>query len=145
MSQGRGYSAGGGYAIGFDIDPLGRTLIRKHFSLSPVEYGPEYGLGLQLLQADLQQLCVALDRCIDELPTDEEVLLAGAAEWLKIVLVSHVASMKHPGFAEEDEWRILVTLESDNLSDVDFRQGRDALIPYYKANVSDVKTAKLRS
>lgn len=45
--------------------------------------------------------------------------------------------MKHPGFAEEDEWRILVTLDSDNLSDVDFRQGRDALIPYYKANVSE--------
>lgn len=60
LSQWRGYSAGGGYAIGFDIDPLGRTLIRKHFSLFPVEYGPEYGLGLQLLQADLQQLCVGI-------------------------------------------------------------------------------------
>lgn len=141
LSQWRAYSSGGGYAIGFETAELSRPLITQGFSLFPVEYGR--GESLQLLQADLRNLCKALERCFDEFPTDKEILLSGAVEWLKIVLVSRVSGMKHPAFAQEQEWRILVTLTSDNLCDVDFRQGRNALIPYFKANVSDVKTSKL--
>lgn len=140
LSQWRAYATGGGYAIGFETDPLSHALIRQGYSLFPVDYGP--GQSLHLCEADLRNLCRALDRCVDELQTHEEVLLAGAAEWLKIVLVSHVATMKHPGFAEEDEWRILITWPTEMPSVVEFREGRDALIPYYKAYVSDVQTSK---
>lgn len=70
-------------------------------------------------------------------------MVYGAVEWLKVILVSRVSSLKHPGFTEEQEWRILVTLTSDNLSDVKFRQGLNALIPYIELNLSDVKTSKL--
>jgi hypothetical protein len=50
---------------------------------------------------------------------------------------------KHPGFAEEQEWRILVNLLSNDIANVRYRQGRATLVPYVEVDVSDVNTSQL--
>ena len=135
LSQWRSYAdRGGGCAIGFDTSALTRAVLKQKLSLYPVDYGP--GMNSKLLTDDITALTRALDVCTQKWPGNEEVLISAACEHLKLALIFRVFWLKHPGFAEEQEWRILAEFASRDLSAVRFRQGNTTLVPYVELNLS---------
>jgi Protein of unknown function (DUF2971) len=145
LSQWRAYSdRGGGYAVGFDIEDLTEAGIKQHLSLFPVEYGA--GPHSELLTHDLNALCDALERCCRQSPGNEEQLLSAASDDLKLTLIYRLLSLKHPGFKEEKEWRILANFHPTDPSRLRFRPGQTAVVPYIELGVSDLggSNGKLR-
>jgi hypothetical protein len=143
LSQWRAYAdRGGGYAIGFETDDLTRAGLKPNLSLFPVEYG-DCGPNAELLTHDIGVVCEALDRCIGQWPADRDRLVSAASEDLKLAIIFRVLGLKHPGFREEREWRILANFDSADLSLVRFRQGRTNLIPYVELNLSDGASDRL--
>jgi len=132
LSQWRTYAdRGGGYAIGFDKQKISHFVAEKRLSLFPMEYGP--GTNSKLLSDDIRALVHAFDTCNQKWPGAEKVLLSAAVEALKISLIFRLFWLKHPGFAEEKEWRILA--EPGDLSKVRFRQGQGTLVPYIELDL----------
>jgi hypothetical protein len=90
LSQWRGYGTDQGYALGFDIAQLQSCDFGE---VVPIEYGianPKEYFAQELEAATL--------------PTAHP----GVAEWhASQWLLPRLLSVKHPGFAEEREWRIL--------------------------------------
>jgi hypothetical protein len=93
LSQWRGYGADQGYALGFDTEGLRNSKIGE---IAPVQYGipnpTEYFK---------EELAVAGFRSGHP----------GMVEWhASERLLPRLARVKHPGYAEEREWRILVQM-----------------------------------
>jgi hypothetical protein len=90
LSQWRGYGLNQGYAIGFDVARLQALNLGM---ICPVQYGidnPSEFFKNELLMA--AQLTAH----------------PGVAEWYaSLALLPRLAGVKHPGFAEEREWRFL--------------------------------------
>lgn len=120
LSQWRGYSSGGGYALGFDLGGLCEVqgpdadlmprLVRVHYGVGRIMavVGPVIGAIVHNGEAD---------------PGAQ-----GGTEGRSLVFPT-LAGMKHPAFEEEREWRLIV---AGGLSDkvVRFRQGAIAPTPY---------------
>jgi hypothetical protein len=100
-----------------------------------VEYG-DGGPDSELLAHDIDALCHALKRCAQQSPGNEDALISAACEDLKLTVIFRLFSLKHPGFREEREWRILANFDSTDLSRVQFRQGQTTLIPYVELGLS---------
>lgn len=47
------------------------------------------------------------------------------------------ARVKHPGFKEENEWRLVLTLDETSNEKVLYRLGKSMLIPYIEINITD--------
>lgn len=90
LSQWRGYGADQGYALGFGIEPLRALSIGE---ITPVQYG----------------IANPTDYFREELAkSGYRSGHPGISEWYASEhLLPRLARVKHPGFAEEREWRIL--------------------------------------
>jgi hypothetical protein len=136
LSQWRAYAdRGGGYAIGFDMEDLGRAGGKRHLSLFPVDYGA--GRNEELLAHDIKALCEALVHCAQQSPANDDVLISAACEDLKLAFIFRLFWLKHPGFAEEKEWRILANFDSTDVTRIKFRQGQTTLVPYVELEPSE--------
>ncbi|WP_434042996.1 MULTISPECIES: DUF2971 domain-containing protein [Sorangium] len=90
LSQWRGYGADHGYALGFDVESLRRLGLGD---LAPIQYG---------LPNPAQYFAEELE--LARHPTAHP----GVAGWHATeLLLPRLARVKHPGFAEEREWRLM--------------------------------------
>jgi hypothetical protein len=129
LSQWRGYADFvGGYAIGLDVNEMRKSVIAQQAALFPLDYG--FNGNQELLRSDLELLSDALASCVEQSPEHIEKFVSAALEELELLLQFRVFSLKHPGFAEEREWRVLANFATNDLQNVRFRQGRHTLIPY---------------
>jgi hypothetical protein len=149
LSQWRAYASdAAGFALGFD----GQTLRERS------------GFGEQVLKKfDLEKMQSGFCYCYHLLPVIYEkheqleviqrFFTAAANFWNQFedqkdfssrqlfrMLVQHrmkefIISFKNPGFKEESEWRIVVTVHKAN-PDIKFRNGRFGITPYVKLNLS---------
>lgn len=114
LSQWRGYGADQGYALGFDVAQLQSHDLGE---IGPVQYGitdpSEYFA---------QELNAAAR------PTAHP----GVAEWhASEWLLPRLAHVKHPGFAEEREWRLLKQVSRDDRnSQIHFRSSSMGPVAY---------------
>ena len=130
LSQWRGYGAGGGFAIGFDraalaaLPPIHHRIDHsdEHVHGDPltvhliqVRYGPE------AIDPAIRQVLATL--------APGPVGHPGATGWVRTqtVALPALAGIKHPAFAEEQEWRLLVAGEHQSMK---FRIGPAGLVPY---------------
>lgn len=135
LSQWRAYTdRGGGYAIGFDMEDLTRAGVKPNLSLFPVDYGT--GVNEELLAHDIKVLCEALLQCAQQSPGNDDVLVSAACEDLKLAFIFRLFWLKHPGFAEEKEWRILANFDSADVTRLKFRQGQTTFLPYVELEPS---------
>lgn len=135
LSQWRAYAdRGGGYALGIDTEDIGRAIVKQNLSFFPVEYGS--GQNAELLGHDIEALCGALSRCAEQWPGHDETLVSAACEHLKLLFIFRLFWMKHPGFAEEREWRIFANFNTGDLSRVHFRPTHGTLVPYVELDLS---------
>lgn len=133
LSQWRGYCAANesGYAIGFKFKDLQEWCDRNDLQLSPVIYGTE------LYKRDLIELADVYARDVENyFPAFEageinEGLLLGYASRFATQAIEAAPFIKHTGFSEEKEWRIV--RRAKNLKDTpreQYRAGTYSLIPY---------------
>lgn len=135
LSQWRAYAdPGGGYAIGFDMEDLTRAGVKANLSLFPVDYGTR--VNGELLAHDIKALCEALLQCAKHTPGNDNVLISAACEDLNLTFIFRLFWLKHPGFAEEKEWRILANFDSTDVTRLNFRQGQTTFLPYVELDPS---------
>jgi hypothetical protein len=102
LSQWRGYGADQGYALGFDTEQLQALNFGE---MVPVQYG---------ITNPTEYFAKELERA--RYPSAHP----GVAEWFASEqLLPRLARVKHPGFAEEREWRILKQIPAYDLKDPD--------------------------
>ena len=123
LSQWRAYCRDGGVAIGFDTDRLTRLMEHLHFFLAKCSYDP-------------RENKVRLARDIEEtlrlraIGNDGENSIS--TFWLN-QLATAAVHMKHEGFAEEREWRLVSHPEIMSHLDhprVKYRATNSFMIPY---------------
>jgi len=120
LSQWRGYSSGGGYALGFDLDEL-RQVQGPDLDLRPELVKVHY--GVDHIMTVVGPVIGAIFR---DGRGDPEVV--GAIEERGLVFPT-LAGMKHPAFEEEKEWRLIVAC-GPSAQAVNFRPGAIAPTPY---------------
>ncbi len=133
LSQWRGYSRiGKGVSIGFKGGDIQQLLINNQFQLGRCIYRRED--QITLIDRVLGSLSSMITQFEQDNPGAEREYFFGLieADMLRIA-----ALLKHPSFAEEDEWRIVSPVITDYLSaPVKFREGKSMLIPYYEFPLS---------
>ena len=78
LSQWRAYASRGvGYSIGFDTKDLTSAVLKRDYSLFPIEYGAR-ATNSRLLTKDLGTLCHAVELCVERWPMHKEVLVSAA-------------------------------------------------------------------
>lgn len=121
LSQWRGYGAlGGGYAISFSTPELMRMADPTQFAIFPLHYdrGRQRDLVTGVVEA-------AID-IAKQFGIGRE---SASLYWheVGIQLLSAVVRLKNPGFAEEEEWRIMMIAPD---VEPQFRAGRLGILPY---------------
>lgn len=125
LSQWRGYASGSGYSLGFDFNELKTYAVGVGWELLPCLYS----------EADQSRLMDEL--VLAAVPSGPPGNL-GPATTMSLtlfgLLLKYAPLFKHPGFAEEKEWRLIspsiwsATAEPP----VQFKAGRFGLSPFYK-------------
>ena len=123
LSQWRAYGGDSGYAIGFHTS----SLLDLCTSLPDVHF-EKVTYGLDDARLYLNDMLEAVSQGIAGFP--------GATGNIRLMtrVLPTVAAIKHPAFAEEQEWRLLSTRwgASETLR---FRPGSVGLVPYVEANL----------
>ncbi len=125
LSQWRAYAASRpGYAVGFDSHALQRSGSVQR--LRPVTY--DEADQKSLVREALAFYADGLER-FDHGSHVRDFAVTAALDDTAQVLFECVFCFKHPGFAEEKEWRLVHTPLQDQHTPL-FRTGRAGLIPY---------------
>jgi hypothetical protein len=107
LSQWRAYAGTQGFAV--EVDPLvvdgELTLTTKaparNLRLAKVEYDPERQ------KRGFREVLDELIETIESQCGSSDQLLGTLSEFVRVVLSSWAATVKHPGFEEEQEWRVV--------------------------------------
>jgi hypothetical protein len=131
LSQWRGYTpSSGGFAVGF---APGAFEIDSGWLLTHCEYNP--GAQREIAKALLEEHVELLDP-----KTDIETLMAPGHSKLAdmiVALLTIVPGIKHPGFSEENEWRLVRHALDGPLGETEFRVARGQLIPYQRIKLRE--------
>jgi len=126
LSQWRAYAGTQGFAIEFDPLVVKRQLTlttkapARNLRLAKIEYDP------QKQQQSFRELIDEVRETIGNTSThaDRNALIPTLVEFSRMVLSSWAATVKHPGFEEEQEWRVifqpLMTADEKYLSTTEF-------------------------
>jgi hypothetical protein len=133
LSQWRGYSRiGKGISIGFNGEDIQTLAHQSDFMLGRCIYGRQQQTDL-MKQVVNSILSMSNKYDLNNDDSREEFFKFIEVDVLRIAVL-----LKHPSFAEEDEWRIVSPVVTDYLlSPVKFREGTSMLIPYYEFPLSN--------
>lgn len=147
LSQWRGYAGATGYAIGVDSSALRAATGSNGWTLQEVIY--EDALQRACIATLLDEYLACLGRLADELvpdpqPTKRDInnrykIVCDTMPVFEMVALCAFSWLKHPTFAEEQEWRLLRLVEHGSVGasnaecDVGVRIGTNLLIPYVRA------------
>jgi hypothetical protein len=107
LSQWRAYAGTQGFAV--EVDPLvidgeltlSTKAAARNLRLAKVEYDPDRQ------KKGFREVLDQLIETIECQRGESDRLLTTLAEFVRIVLSSWAATVKHPGFQEEQEWRVI--------------------------------------
>lgn len=157
LSQWRGYgNVGGSFAIGFDAKALGQRFSQTNppFRLVKVEYDP--ARQIQLIQWIVEQwfdfvisnnVCNIPPAGTPEKRVSAEVLMQSV---FPLLFGNIAASLKHPSFVEEDEYRLLYNIfryrneQETSLLPLKFRNKGGLVVPYVEFAQRDEEYAMIR-
>jgi hypothetical protein len=141
LSQWRGYgSLGGGFAIGFRPNELEARVTTKGRPavLAKVIYDIEHQKSY--ISRAIDAFCALADKWEAAGWEEEKDKLIEAADMgLRTALVDAFFRFKHPGFAEENEWRLIVFERMDHPA-LGFRSAGPRIIPYFCINMCRATT-----
>jgi hypothetical protein len=136
LSQWRGYAEeGGGYSLGFTFKDQSRVMLENGNSYRPHLRRVLYDRDRQekLVDDYLERVCEIISVEADQFPAEENQMVAGStATHVMNTLMDWIVSFKHPGFKEENEWRLVRMLRStgEAESQAHFRVADGLTVPY---------------
>jgi len=125
LSQWRAYTRNGGYALSFKGSALSYIAHSQGYIIAKCIY--EEAQKTELINEFIQQKI--RDSVIE--PNIDLMAIMAANEFLTIA-----AMLKHQGFSEEQEWRLISTTCRDDPSQIKYRSVARYLIPYLEVSVS---------
>lgn len=139
LSQWRGYCPdGSGICVGFDFVHLnnlaGCQLVKCIYVKQSMSSSEEQDGFNKVYEFILSYLKMFQSFETDENKKErkERLLQDFEREFLKFA-----AKVKHPGFQEEDEWRLILMLDESSNKKVLYRAGKSMLIPYIEIDIRD--------
>lgn len=139
LSQWRGYCPdGSGICVGFDfisLDDLAGCQLEKCIyvkqSMSSSEEQDGFNRVFEFIKGYLEKFqSFKKDQNREE--KKEPLLQSFERDFLEFA-----AKVKHPGFKEENEWRLILTLDDTVDKKILYRSGKSMLIPYIEINIKD--------
>jgi len=136
LSQWRAYCpSGNGYALGFgQQNSLFSSAKRHHFNLIRCEYDhrEQQKLSRYLVEAFMEGT-VSRKSSLGRASTVESRVKTffDRYKW-NLALALVMSALKHSGFEEEKEWRLVSQYPEDALYGVSFRSGRFGVTPYFE-------------
>lgn len=133
LSQWRGYAHSMGYAIGFDKNSL-QKMLGSELTLSPCIYNPQHQ----------KETLIDLIREISSDYVQEaghEFSKNAVDKYMEIFVqkfLERAPMIKHPGFEEEKEWRIITKPINAMSKNWKVRCGKYSLIPYYEIEIETI-------
>ena len=135
LSQWRGYSVPGkGVSLGFEPAQLVAAARRQGFRIGRCIYDP------RRQQALIEQILDSLERRGQQWrgAHPDSRHYRPLFESMEAELLHIAALLKHPAFAEEEEWRLLASVLTDGSHPgLRFREGRSMLVPYVEFALCD--------
>lgn len=146
LSQWRGYSTDGGYAVVFDTAKLSELMNAEqafhyqHFSFGDVEYFGDSGTGVAVHPETLKSEKLIQDAVSEFILTQNKSAFEATYEPITALSCRY----KHRGFAEEAEVRIVAVPTSNEIyalarhddsrprKEINFRPDNGVLVPYIK-------------
>lgn len=123
LSQWRAYGNQQGYVIEFRREWLEQALDGLH------TYEPS--CGLRAVRYGLEDAVNVVGTAVEQVQSDTNLAhWAVAARYMALRLVAVLATVKHPGFHEEREWRLVVAYVSSGQDPVKFRSVPTGIVPY---------------
>ncbi|HEX8221466.1 MAG TPA: DUF2971 domain-containing protein [Chloroflexia bacterium] len=132
LSQWRAYCpSGSGFSVGFSYDTEMASLVESYgFRLIRCLYDPK-GQN-RLMQELVDDICAQYSNAVGAGTSKsiEELEREHLDEFARR-FVEQAAFIKHRGFIEEDEWRLVSTHKTCTDGHSDVREGKSTLVPYY--------------
>ncbi|MFT5699855.1 MAG: hypothetical protein ACI8ZB_002723 [Desulforhopalus sp.] len=133
LSQWRGYSRlGKGVSLGFDPDYIVRCADQQSFQVGKCIYSCKRQAQLISQVIDAVEALAQSDY-LENSPQDErnDQSYHPIFHLIESDLLRIAAILKHPSFAEEEEWRVVSPVITDFVNaPVQFREGASMLLPY---------------
>ncbi|MDY6790526.1 MAG: DUF2971 domain-containing protein [Thermodesulfobacteriota bacterium] len=130
LSQWRAYTRNGGYALAFNGDALSHVADTQGYRLVKCVYQQKE--KIQLIEE-------YLDAKLSVSAVDPDILaVTTAIDFLEIA-----AMMKHQGFAEENEWRLISTSSRLKVENIEYRSALRYLIPYLEVDIGTTNIPQL--
>lgn len=146
LSQWRGYSRlGKGVSLGFDPDYILRCARQQSFQIGKCIYSSasQRHLISQVIDA-VEILGEGHHPVLDNQGKISDHSYHAIFHLLESDLLRIAAILKHPSFAEEEEWRIVSPVITDYVhAPVLFREGTSTLVPYVHFNFSATDDAPI--
>ncbi|MGF7183918.1 DUF2971 domain-containing protein [Tunturiibacter psychrotolerans] len=134
LSQWRAYcSEGHGYSLGFSQHHAVFRSAKQHsFNLIRCEYDPtrQRKLCKQLIANFVERYFGSAEYRGSEDMADRIKAFFNRYQW-QYTLALLSSSLKHKGFAEEEEWRLVSQYPDDLIPNLEYRVGRFGVTPYY--------------
>jgi hypothetical protein len=140
LSQWRAYSSNGGCAIGFHPNELQDRIKEQGFYLAPCVYEPTE--QEQVMSELLDHVCAAFEVNVSSHTTDEDKFVEQHATEFAQQFVSLAPIIKHVGFHEEAEWRMIS--QPIAKSQLKFRSDKSMLKPYFEFRLVPKDNTSLR-
>lgn len=143
LSQWRGYAEeGGGYSIGFTFNDSSRIILEDGDSYCPHLRRVMYDRNRQedLVNEYLEEICQILSEQGRKYPKDDHAALStSVALHAMNSLMDWIVSFKHPGFAEENEWRLMRMPRNtgEAASKAQHRIADGLAVPYLRTSLSE--------
>ena len=123
LSQWRAYTSGGdGYSVGFDAHKLRDFARGSKFHLAPCEYNP--GRQQKLVHGMISDVREQFLNQREDGVGKREASLS-AISLIMDHLMATLPVLKHPTFAEENEWRLIHPITTIWNDEVEYRDGGD--------------------
>jgi hypothetical protein len=136
LSQWRGYAGAGGYALGFAVASL-ETAARGAGGLRTGYVCYDHAEQRAMLLPAINELVsIVATTPVESIPT--EGLNPFWRAIMKIVALAPL--IKHPGFAEEEEWRLYTDASKQSARKYDFLTKNGELVPIYKMPLTNTIT-----
>ena len=133
LSQWRGYCGNGnGYNLGFDLEKMKTFCARNGYIFKPCVY--ETAEQEELLRPIIVKLFSAGFDDNSIFPLEERI--KNASEMAADAVREHAPFMKDCAFREEEEWRLVVHVNSSADPRWLARPGRNSLVPYCEIDLS---------
>jgi len=139
LSQWRGYCPdGSGICIGFDFENLNNLtscqLVKCIYVKQSISSDDEQDGFNQVYKFIVGYLKIFQSFENDE---NKEEKTKSLLQGFEREFLRFAARVKHPGFKEENEWRLILTLDESSNEKVLYRSGKSTLVPYIEINIRD--------